>query len=312
MLAPPPERLYSAADLYGEWDPDDPQSAARTFDFRVYQANRKQGLRVPATLEIAHARADHDTTVSWLLYEQLVGEQVVAVMGGHSLPRADPAYRMVAEIAHRLATDGVLVLTGGGPGAMEAAHLGARMVGSGMSLEEGLRAIGPERFPFRSADALFDADGAAIPEQVEVLHRWQAPAFALAQATSAQPGRSIGVPTWLYGHEPPTPLATMHAKYFDNSIREDGLLSVATGGVIFAPGTAGTLQEIFQDAAQNYYASGKERFNPMVFLDVDRYWTAGLAVQTVLEELLDDDQATNLHWVTTADQAVAALLASQA
>ena len=311
MLAAPPERLYAPADLYGDWDPDDPQSAARTFDFRVYRATRAEGLRVPPSLEVAHARADHDTTVSWLLNEHLRGERAVAIMGGHSLARSDPAYRLVAEIAHRLAADGVLVMSGGGPGAMEAAHLGARLVGSGMDLADGLAMMGSEPFPFHSADALFTDAGELHAGAVERLHRWQAPAFALAAATAASPGRSIGIPTWLYGHEPPTPLATLHAKYFENSIREDGLLTVATGGVVFAPGKAGTLQEIFQDAAQNYYARGEERFNPMVFLDVDEYWTVEFNVRTVLERLLDDAQETNLHWVATADAAVAALVPSR-
>jgi predicted Rossmann-fold nucleotide-binding protein len=171
--------------------------------------------------------------------------------------------------------------------------------------------MGSEPFPFHTADALFTDDGELRAEAVERLHRWQAPAFALAAATAASPGRSIGIPTWLYGHEPPTPLAALHAKYFENSIREDGLLTVATGGVVFAPGKAGTLQEIFQDAAQNYYARGDERFNPMVFLDVDEYWTVEFNVRTVLERLLDEAQETNLHWVATADAAVAALVAGR-
>ncbi len=62
--------------------------------------------------------------------------------------------------------------------------------------------------------------------------------------------KSIGIPTWLYGHEPPAPFATHIAKYFANSVREDGLLTIAKHGVIFAPGSAGTTQEIFQDATQ--------------------------------------------------------------
>jgi predicted Rossmann-fold nucleotide-binding protein len=309
VLAPPPAALYTATELYDGWDADDPQSAARTLDFRVYRAARANGLRVPASLEVAHQRADHDTTVSWLLNEQLAGERVVAIMGGHSLSRNEPAYRLVADLAHRLAASGVLVLTGGGPGAMEAAHLGARLAGAGcpVTLADGLASMGTDGFPFHSADELFGPDGEVLPDQVARLHRWQAPAFALAAATAAHAGRSIGVPTWLYGHEPPTPLATQHAKYFENSIREDGLLTVATGGVVFAPGRAGTLQEVFQDAAQNYYARGQERFNPMVFLDLDEFWTVEFNVRTVLERLLDDTQETNLHWVTTADAAVAAL-----
>jgi predicted Rossmann-fold nucleotide-binding protein len=314
VLAPPPATLYTPAELYEGWDPHDPQSAARTLDFRVYRAARANGLRVPSSLEVAHQRADHDTTVSWLLNEQLAGERVVAIMGGHSLTRNEPAYRLVAELAHRLASAGVLVLTGGGPGAMEAAHLGARLAGPDcpVTLDDGLASMGHDAFPFRSADELFGPEGDVVPDQIARLHRWQAPAFALAAATAAGPGRSTGIPTWLYGHEPPTPLATHHAKYFENSIREDGLLTVATGGVVFAPGRAGTIQEVFQDAAQNYYARGAERFNPMVFLDLDEFWTVEFNVRTVLERLLDDTQESNLHWVTSAEAAAAVLVGRSA
>jgi len=220
-------------------------------------------------------------------------------------------------------------VTGGGPGAMEAAHLGARLAGSALPLADGLRAMGqgepdPEddvdldpaerhrrrdalTFPFHGADELFTSDGDLVDAAVARLHRWQAPAFAVAATTARSAGPSIGIPTWLYGHEPPTPLATRHAKYYDNSLREDGLLTVARGGVVFAPGKAGTLQEVFQDAAQNYYARGDERFNPMVFLDVDGHWSREYPIRAVLERLLTDEQEANLHWVTTVDDAVAAL-----
>ncbi len=61
----------------------------------------------------------------------------------------------------------------------------------------------------------------------------------------------------------------MIAKYFNNSIREQGLLSVATSGVIFARGGPGTWQEIMTDAAQNSYLTEGVR-SPMVFLRYDR------------------------------------------
>jgi len=85
--------------------------------------------------------------------------------------------------------------------------------------------------------------------------------------------RSLGVPTWFYGHEPPNPFATHVAKYFENSVREEGLLAIATHGVIFAPGNAGTVQEIFQDACQNYYTTMGPA-SPMVLLGT-RYWNPG-------------------------------------
>ena len=60
------------------------------------------------------------------------------------------------------------------------------------------------------------------------------------------------------------------AKYFSNSIREDGLLAVSLFGVVYAPGSAGTTQEIFMDATQNHYGSFGY-YSPMVFLGKKRY-----------------------------------------
>jgi hypothetical protein len=63
---------------------------------------------------------------------------------------------------------------------------------------------------------------------------------------------SIGMPTWLYGLEPPIVIASVMAGYFASSAREEDLLTIAGNGLILAPGGAGTIQEIFQDAAQNF------------------------------------------------------------
>jgi predicted Rossmann-fold nucleotide-binding protein len=104
--------------------------------------------------------------------------------------------------------------------------------------------------------------------------------------------QSVGIPTWLYGHEPATPFATHIAKYFENSLREDGLLTIAKGGVIYTPGSAGTMQEIFQDAVQNHYLT-VEYASPMAFLDID-YWTNELPVYPMLEELQNRGRYRNL------------------
>ena len=96
-------------------------------------------------------------------------------------------------------------------------------------------------------------------------------------------GESLGIPTWYYGHEPPNLFASHIAKYFSNSLREDGLLTIAEHGVIFAPGSAGTIQEIFMDACQNHYAS-LGNISPMVFLNRD-YWTTTKPVYPLLKTL---------------------------
>ena len=73
-------------------------------------------------------------------------------------------------------------------------------------------------------------------------------------------GESLGIPTWHYGHEPTNLFATAIAKYFRNAAREAILLEVCDAGIVFLPGAAGTVQEVFQDACENYYAD--ERPSP--------------------------------------------------
>lgn len=74
---------------------------------------------------------------------------------------------------------------------------------------------------------------------------------------------SLGIPTFRYGHEPSNRFATWHAKFFSNAIREDFLLGICTGGIIFTRGGPGTRQEIFQAACHNHYTS-EDFIRPMV------------------------------------------------
>jgi predicted Rossmann-fold nucleotide-binding protein len=85
----------------------------------------------------------------------------------------------------------------------------------------------------------------------------------------ASGAESLAIPTWVNAGEPISQFASHIAKYFSNSIREDGMLAVATAGIVFAPGGAGTMQEIFQDAAQNAYRTFGR--SPMAFLDKQHY-----------------------------------------
>ena len=110
---------------------------------------------------------------------------------------------------------------------------------------------------------------------------------------------SLAVPTWFYGHEPTNQFATHIAKYFANSIREDGLLALATRGVVFAPGSAGTVQEVFQDATQNHYGLFAT-LSPMVFLDVE-FWRHTMPAEPLLRSLAGDRPYADL--IGTADTA---------
>jgi len=179
---------------------------------------------------------------------------------------------------------------------MEATHVGAHLAnGSPTELEEAITMMaGVPELPGDLTD-LVAADGSPDEDIVARLHAWQAPAFELAR--TRDPGaESLAIPTWHYGHEPPTPLASHIAKYFQNAIREDGLLAIATYGIVFTEGRAGTLQEVFQDAAQNYYRSFGW-FSPMVLLGVD-FWTRQLPVVDVLTALFGE---VDLSCVTVTD-----------
>jgi len=278
--------LYTPAELFAGFSQDDPASYATTPDLRAYRSTR-----LPPNREVGMLRALHDQSVTEQRTLLLEGRKVVAVMGGHALDRDAPAYRQVAALARTLTRAGFLVVSGGGPGAMEATHLGALLAGSGdLALDEAIGALSAvARFP--DTAGLVGPDGVFDVEVLAALHRWQRPAFALLDEVDvAGRGESLAIPTWFYGHEPPTPFATCIAKYFSNPLREDGLLSIAVDGVVYAPGRAGTVQEIFQDAAQNVYRVVDGRFSPMAFLDIDACWTSELPVLPILEALFGAEQ----------------------
>ena len=177
-------------------------------------------------------------------------KKVVAIMGGHSTGRDDESYRKVAHLARALTAEGFFIASGGGPGIMEATNLGAYLADLSVAeLDEVL-------------DLLAKAPKYDDPGYIEAANE------VIAKYPTGH--SSIAIPTWFYGHEPTNMFSAHVAKYFSNSIREDGLLAIARYGIIFAPGRAGTTQEIFQDACQNHYASYGE-VNPMVFLGRERY-----------------------------------------
>ncbi len=286
-------QLYTAAELMNGYTHGRPETLHDTYDQRVYRhydALRRRGGGPPILDALAQRLHDHaiDDALHELLHpEGTAPARVVAVMGGHGLRRDAPAYREVCVLARTLTRErGALMASGGGPGAMEAAMLGAYL------------AEQPD-------DALDAALALLAPAPSYTDERWLDAAFDVrARFPSGASGLSI--PTWFYGHEPPNVFASHIAKYFSNSLREDGLLAIATGGVVFAPGSAGTIQEVFQDACQNHYLTFGVA-SPMVFLG-RRFWTDDKPVYPLLERLAADrDYGRLLGLVDRADEVVAFL-----
>src|SRR5256886_1734225 len=119
--------LYTASELMEGYTPANPDGA---LDRRIARHFVAAGGRNPPSAAEAIAQRLHDFGIDRALTAWLGGEghpapKVVGVMGSHSTRRDDPQYALVAELGWRLARAGFLVATGGGPGLMEAANLGA-------------------------------------------------------------------------------------------------------------------------------------------------------------------------------------------
>ena len=264
-----PKSLYTSKMLYEGYDYHDESTFETCYDTRVYRSYMGFGQRGQDVRETL-ARSLHDHFITHHLYALLSHydeKMVIGVMGGHARRRDDPMYRQIVYLSKRLTEMGRLMITGGGPGAMEATHLGAYMAGrTDAEVEEALAML---------VTAPTFRDKGWLCRSFEVMER-----FPLTSDY-----HSLAIPTYFYGHEPTAPFATDIAKYFDNSVREDGIVTVAKGGIIYTPGSAGTMQEIFQDAGQNHYET-EGYASPMIFMGKD-YYTNYMPAYSVLKDLSD-------------------------
>jgi predicted Rossmann-fold nucleotide-binding protein len=266
--------LYSADELY------DATPYADSLDARTYEWSRR-----PPTPQAALAQALHDHAVDESLAAWMAGRHLVGVMGGHAVDRSSAAYADAARLGWMLGQRYV-VATGGGPGAMEAANLGGLLSGSG-----------------RDHVASAVATLAGVPSFRPSVDQWVAKARTVLDAVPDRRA-SLGIPTWFYGHEPSNLFATAIAKYFRNALRESILVQVCDAGIVFLPGVGGTVQEIFQDACENYYAS-PESVAPMVLVGRE-HWTETLPAWPLLRALSRDrPMADHIHLVDTVEEAAA-------
>ncbi|MEU4216646.1 hypothetical protein [Actinoplanes sp. NPDC026623] len=299
-----PAHLYTPEDLAYGFAAD---GFAGMYDTCVYQHFLEHGGAAPDLRE-AIAQRLHDAGVDNALGKALAAwvhahgaRGAVGIMGGHAEPRGSDAYRMAATLAWRLAGAGRLIVTGGGPGVMEAANLGSY-------------------FATRTAGELADAIDRLAPTPdfldhdpytaaaLAVRKAYPAPSSAVGDVVGRLGHGGLALPTWLYGHEPANLFAGQIGKYFSNAVREDSILRLSRGGIVFAPGWAGTVQEVFQAATKTFYRTDGPS-GAFVFLGVD-HWSA-LPVEALLRPLLarspHGDQSDLILVTDDLDEAVRAL-----
>lgn len=280
--------LYTPQELYAGII-DEPYE--KTPDALVYQWSMRPGQRNRLDSTLAAALHDHavgDALEEFVRTLNNGGRSIVGVMGGHALQRGTGGFAAAATLGRLLAHRGHLVATGGGPGAMEAANLGAYLSKAG------------------------DDDFRGVLRELAAVPGFRPSVSAWARAAAAAVGRfpdgtaSLGIPTWFYGHEPPNYFATHIAKYFANAVREAILLEVCNGGIVFLPGAAGTVQEIFQDACENYYGA-PEAMTPMVLVGRE-HWEQRFPAWPMLQSLAAGRaMEQRIFLVDSVDEALAVL-----
>ena len=251
------DSLYTVDELMAGYRSDAPM---QSLDARIAAHVAASGVP-PADVVEAIAQVVHDQGVdqamrAYVAASVATGRHVAGVMGGSSTPRDAPAYRLAAETAKALSEAGFLVATGGGLGIMEAGNLGAYFAG----------------YPQADLHAAIDElkrSPSYVGHEAEYID--SARAIAAARPAGAP---SLAVATWRFADEPISQFATDIAKLFQNSVREDGLLSIADAGVTYFQGDFGTLREIFQDLSQNASAQPAHQM-AMVFVDSETYGRPG-------------------------------------
>lgn len=275
-------RLYTPAELLAGCETSGYSS---TVDARVHEWLQQQTHE----LDQVTARALHDDAMDSALTQFVAERPVVGLMGGHALQRTEPAFRDTAWLAWELARAGNIVATEGGPGAMEAANLGAYLSCEPEStVDDAVRMLGE------------------VPDIEPSIEEWVRSAERVRRSF-APSAASLGIAPWfnVYGQDPPNLFTSATAKYLVHTLQDYGVLGLAGAGLVFLPGAAGTIQEIFEAVTNSYYLAAE---TPIVLVG-RQHWTERLPVWNLLTALgRGRPMAERIHLVDDVRAAATILL----
>ncbi len=187
----------------------------------------------------------HDLSISYCLNDYLNNKSVIGFMGGHNIGRNTDLYKDISLLSKKLSGSGYLIVTGGGPGIMEAANLGAYF--SRDTEDNVIRTIKKlSSVPLYTMDNYLNSSEKIVNTQLNG-------------------SENLSIPTLHYINEPINKFATRIAMFFSVHEREYWLLKRSNKAIIVAPGSMGTLNEIFSFLSQLKYDKNKEKAPIILF-----------------------------------------------
>jgi hypothetical protein len=110
-------QLYTAEELYRDFDWHKPESYQLTPDARIFKHFEERGAGVGHSILDSLAQRLHDHAISDALDDLLLQSprKVVAIMGGHEMKRGAADYAQVARLSRDLTRLGFFMISGGGP-----------------------------------------------------------------------------------------------------------------------------------------------------------------------------------------------------